>query len=83
MWLYFRNYFEALRPKINHFRIHKKCYFPVKFVVSLIIYVHDCRHLWKLGSITKIIYGKDNKIRGVELKIGRTNAIINRPENKL
>ena len=24
----------ALRPKINHFRIHKKCYFPVKFVVK-------------------------------------------------
>ena len=21
--------FSALRPKINHFRTHKKCYFPV------------------------------------------------------
>ena len=26
--------FQALRPKINHFRIYKKCYFPIKFVVS-------------------------------------------------
>ena len=25
--------FQLWRPKINHFRIHKKCYFPVKFVV--------------------------------------------------
>ena len=41
------------------------------------------RHLWKLGKITRIIYGNDNKIRGAELKIGRTNAIINRPVNKL
>ena len=35
--------FSALKPKINHFGIHKKCYFPVKFVVySLIIFVNDC-----------------------------------------
>ena len=34
-----------MRPKINHFRIHKKCYFPVKFVVSLIIFVNDCIYI--------------------------------------
>ena len=28
---------------MNHFRIHKKCYFPVKFVVSLNIFARDCR----------------------------------------
>ena len=37
------------------------------------------RHLWKLGKITKIIYGNDRKFWGAELKVGRTNAIINRP----
>ena len=39
--------FEAAyqRPKINHFRIHKNCYFPVKFVISLIIFVRDCRSI--------------------------------------
>ena len=33
----------ALRPKINHFRIYQKCYFPVKFVVSPNIFLWDCR----------------------------------------
>ena len=28
---------------MNHLRIDKKCYFPVKFVVSLNIFVRDCR----------------------------------------
>ena len=35
--------FSALRPEIKHFRIHKKCYFPVKFVVSANIFFCDCR----------------------------------------
>ena len=34
----------ALRPEIKHFRIRKKCYFPVKFVVCAIIFVNDCRY---------------------------------------
>ena len=33
---------SALRPEIKHFRIHKKCYFRVKFVVSANIFVQDC-----------------------------------------
>ena len=33
-------YFEA---KINYFCILNKLYFPVKFAVSLIIFVNDCR----------------------------------------
>ena len=28
---------------MNHLRIDKKCYIPVKFVVSLNIFVRDCR----------------------------------------
>ena len=40
VWFLFRRCFSALRPEIKHFRIHKKCYFPVKFVVSLIIFVN-------------------------------------------
>ena len=35
-----------MRPKFNHFRIHEKCYFPVKFVVSLNIFVRDCRYIF-------------------------------------
>ena len=43
--------FSALRPKINHFRIQKKCYFLVKFVVSLITFVNDC-HLLSFSFFT-------------------------------
>ena len=53
---------------------------------TILVIVFDdkqLRHMWKLGNITKIIYRNDNKIRGAELNIGRTNAIINRPVNIL
>ena len=33
--------FQLLRPKINLFRIYRKCYFPTKFVVFPIILAHD------------------------------------------
>ena len=32
------------RVKINHFRIQRKCCIPIKFVVSLIKFVNDCRN---------------------------------------
>ena len=38
----FHGCFSSLRPEIKHFRIRKKCYFPVKFVVCAIIFVNDC-----------------------------------------
>ena len=44
---WFRSCFSALWPEIKHFRIHKKCYFPVNFVASSIIFVHDCRKSYK------------------------------------
>ena len=42
LWFLFRICFPTLRPEIKHFRIHKKCYFSVKFVVSVIIFVNVC-----------------------------------------
>ena len=50
VWFLFRSCFSAFGSKINHFGIHKKCYFPVKFVVSLIIFVNDCRNVWPFGA---------------------------------
>ena len=58
----FRSRFSALRPKINHFRIYKKCYFPVKFVVRLIIFVNDCR------SLSYVITRKFNYISSLVIR---------------
>ena len=47
--------FQLLRYKINIFRIHKKCYFPVKFVVFPFIFAQDFK--------CKYLYFVDTKIR--------------------
>ena len=41
------------------------------------------RHLWKLGRVTKLLYGRDNRVRAVELKTGRSNNTMRRPVNRL
>ena len=46
VWFWFRSCFSALRPEIRQFRIHKNCYFPVKFVVSAIIFVQACLEIF-------------------------------------
>ena len=52
-------------PKINHFRIHNKCYFPVKFVVSLIIFVHHCRLDQECYRGIFLVRRKDSSIPGL------------------
>ena len=47
--LVFRSCFSALTTKINLLRIPKKCYFPAKFVVSLIIVFKGCRFQSKVN----------------------------------
>ena len=51
VWFWFRSCFSALWPEIKHFRIHKNSYFPVKFVVSSIIFVQDCRAILHTVSL--------------------------------
>ena len=50
----------SLDDKIDHFRIQKKCYFLVKFVVSVIIFVRDCRTFWpsqfEIDNVGCILY---------------------------
>ena len=50
-------------PKINHFRIHQKCYFPVKFLVIPNIFVGDCRYVKLLIKKLIPVHTKDNKNR--------------------
>ena len=51
--------------------------------VVLIFAEKQPRHLWEIGRIMKLIESKDGKIRGAEVKVGRTGALINRPITKL
>ena len=41
------------------------------------------RHLWKLGKIVNIIPGRDGRIRGAVVKVGKSGAVIRRPVNRL
>ena len=54
--------------------------------VNDIVIVYDekmPRQLWRLGRIMKLLISDDGQIRGAEVKIGKANAMIRRPVNKL
>ena len=41
------------------------------------------RHLWKLGRVINVIPGRDGRVRGANVKVGKSGAIIRRPVNRL
>ena len=41
------------------------------------------RHLWKVGRVTRVIPGRDGRIRGAEVKVGKNKVFIKRPVNRL
>ena len=54
--------------------------------VNDIVIVYDekmPRQSWRLGKIMAVITSNDGKIRGAEVKMGKTNTLIRRPVNKL
>ena len=54
--------------------------------VNDIVLVYDekvPRHLWRIGRIIKLLESNDNKVRGAEVRLGKTKAVIRRPVNKL
>ena len=54
--------------------------------VNDIVIIHDeklPRQLWRLGRIVKILHSNDGRVRGAEVKVGKTKSIIRRPVNKL
>ena len=41
------------------------------------------RHMWKLGRVLEVFPGRDGRIRGAEVLVGKSRAVIKRPVNRL
>ena len=41
------------------------------------------RHFWKIAIVTGVLPSRDSEIKGVIVRIKKTNAILKRPVNKL
>ena len=40
------------------------------------------RHFWKISIVTRVLPSTDSEIRGVIVRIAKTNTILKRPVNK-
>ena len=59
---------------------------PKKVDVNNIVLVYDkmvTRHFWKIAIVTGVLPRRDSEIRGAIVIMVKTNAIFNRPVNKL
>ena len=41
------------------------------------------RSSWRLGKVEWLIKGHDNQISGAHVKVDKTNAVVQRPVNRL
>ena len=41
------------------------------------------RHLWKIAKVQSVIAGRDGRVRGAEVKVGKSGYVIKRPVNRL
>ena len=77
-----KEYLSYLRE--NQKSTHRRRTETAKLHDVVIVYDEkEPRHLWRIGKIVLLITSEDGKIRGAEVKIGKTNSIIRRPVNKL
>ena len=49
----------------------------------LVFYEKVPRHFWKISIVTRVLPSRDSEIRGVIVRITKTNRILKRPVNKL
>ena len=66
-------------------RISKQRYSSAIKINDIVIIYEDKqpRQQWKLGRVLALIQGRDKKVRGAEVKVGKSGAIIRRPVNRL
>ena len=51
--------------------------------IVLVFYEKVPRHFWKISIVTRVLPSRDSEIRGVIVRIAKTNRILKRPVNKL
>ena len=51
--------------------------------IVLVFYEKVPRHFWKMSIVTRVLRSKDSEIRGVIVRIGKTNTIPKRRISKL
>ena len=49
----------------------------------LVFYEKVPRHFRKISIVTRVLPSRDSEIRGVIVRIAKTNTILKRPTNKL
>ena len=75
-------YVTSLR---EYSRVHRNTGTLVPSIADVVIVFEDKqpKQSWKLGRIVELIKSKDNKIRGVKVKLRKTKNVIGRPINRL
>ena len=51
--------------------------------IMLVFYEKVPRHFWKISLVKRVLPSRDSEIRGVVVRIEKTNTILKRPVNKL
>ena len=54
-------------------------------IIDIMLVFHEKvpRHFWKISVVTRVLLSRDSEIRGVIVRIVKTNRILKRPVNKL
>ena len=77
-----REYVTSLRE----FQKPKKQRHSAMVQVNDIVIVYDDkqpRHLWRIGRVDNVLIGRDGRVRGAEVQLGKSGIIIKRPVNRL
>ena len=51
--------------------------------IMLVFYEKVPKHFWRIAIIMRILPSRDSEIRGVIMRITKTNTLLKRPLNKL
>ena len=51
--------------------------------IVLVFYEKVPRHFWRIAIVTRVLPSRDSEIRGVIVRIAKTNTILKRPAKKL